>query len=113
MRARMISAVLLSASLCGCGRSALTPETFGLPGPVHHPESLRVGDPRREDIALWDAFQPELPSLEGAARQERVDRLWADLGDTGTPIHGANRIVFLLRDASDGWTVAGSFNGWD
>jgi enterochelin esterase-like enzyme len=113
MRLRTIATLLVSASLGGCGRSALTPETFGLPGPVHHPESLRVGDPRREDISLWDAFQTELPSLTGSARQERVDRLWADLGDAGAPLHGGNRIAFLLRDGSEGWTVAGSFNGWD
>lgn len=97
----------------GCGRSA--PERASAdPTPVPGP-GPGVPDPRTPNIALWDEFAAEIESIEGSGdRQARVNELWGDIAASGggTPLRGEGRLVFLLRDADDDWTVAGTFNEW-
>ncbi len=96
----------LSALAAGCHRDGLLVEEVV-------PASPQVADPREENVALYDAMVGDLGSLAAADRQARVDRFWRDLAAAGgAPARGAGRLVFAVRDTNDGWTVAGTFNGW-
>lgn len=115
MRAR-IAPVVLVLSCCviaaACGRSA--PQD-GSPVPDPTPASgPAVADPRTPSLALWEAFAAEIDAIEGAGdRQARVNELWDAIdAQGGTPLRGDGRLVFLVRDAGDAWTVAGTFNEW-
>lgn len=141
MKGSVASVVILSVGLigaCGDGVAPSNPAQVAPPssgpigstdggadaGPTTDSDASAPASCKRADVAktapvsLFDAFAKEIPSLEGAARTSRVDKLLADVAaQGGAPLEDpdAQRVVFLVRGAppaGSSWKVSGSFSSW-
>jgi len=120
----------------GCGSTDPASTTDSPPGPDSQPATQPGTDPatstdpgkdpttepqkcaradlaKTAPIALWDAFQKDMQSLTGAARQTRADQLLADVAaQGGAPLEdpAGDRVVFVSKSAK---YALGAFAGWD
>lgn len=94
------------------------PDPGPTPGPDPKADCSRKAQAKNAPIALWDAFQKDVASLNGAALTTRVDKLLADVAaQGGAPLEdpAGDRVVFLARGASPtgSWKAIGGFVDWD
>jgi predicted alpha/beta superfamily hydrolase len=112
---------------------AETPPAIDLGRDLHPPDLAAIdvlGDAKRElgvptpdtgscaplpatpTLSLFTQLQTDLVTLQGAARQTRVDAFFAAVALGSYPLRDATNVVFLYRGSSTAVTVGGTFNGW-
>lgn len=94
------------------------PDPDPTPTPDPKPDCSRKAQAKTAPIALWDTFQKDAASLNGAALGARVDKLIADVAaQGGAPLEdpAGDRVVFLARGSSPSgtWKAIGGFIDWD
>lgn len=87
-------------------------------GATPAPKCSRAFEARTASVALFDAFKKDVAALSGAARDARVDKLFADVAaQGGTPLEDpvSGRTIFLARGAAPvgAWKVVTSLSGLD
>src|SRR5687767_1932022 len=107
---RHVSILCLVLMACAPAENGGSPTPTPSPSPAATPS---VFDPRTENAALYDDLADALETATGGSRQALVDEFWSELvASGGAPARANGRLVFTLRSALDGWSVAGTFNDW-
>lgn len=94
------------------------PDPGPTPTPDPKPDCSRKAQAKTAPIALWDTFQKDAATLNGAALTARVDKLVADVAaQGGAPLEdpAGDRVVFLARGTSPSgsFQAIGGFVDWD